>query len=91
MLAAAHINSGSVFCSSEAIFESLPRDLLVDQLLEALLVILRDFYNLHFNQNDIGPLTSGQSQNPKSDDASKERNISVAIKLTFSLLSRQSK
>ena len=53
MLAAAHINSGSVFCSSEAIFESLPRDLLVDQLLEALLVILRDFYNLHFNESSI--------------------------------------
>ena len=37
-----HINSGSVLCSNnEAIFESLPLDLLLDQLLEALFVIHR--------------------------------------------------
>ena len=45
-----HINSESVLCCEEAIFESLPLDLLLDQLLEALFVIHWDFYNLHFNE-----------------------------------------
>ena len=45
-----HINSEIVLCCEEAIFESLPLDLLLDQLLEALFVIHWDFYNLHFNE-----------------------------------------
>ena len=48
-----HINSESVLCCEEAIFESLPLDLLLDQLLEALFVIHWDFYNLHFNESSI--------------------------------------
>ena len=48
-----HINSETVLCSNdEAIFESLPLDLLLDQLLEALFVIHGDFYNLHFNEKE---------------------------------------
>ena len=88
-----HINSESVLCCEEAIFESLPLDLLLDQLLEALFVIHWDFYNLHFNEQQWwwccgrryhwNPLTT---DSPCSDKSSKAKSLNLKQGMQNSLL-----